>query len=343
MMNPRDGYDGYRSGGYNPISGCQPVRITSQNLQSTFQPKTEWKDEDAALVLLLHLPCFLKEQVRIMADESLRYVRVYGERLLTSKIRRRFDTGYNIPKNCDLMSRMKSEIAGGILTIRIPKNILGLGELEATTSQESPRAQDTTTTGQQKPEKKVEKEAPSGRTSTSFVQKETEGKDVSQKDQDESPQKSNVLSNTTKQLDEKTAGLDGEKVDQNVIAKKENNEAYGKPIEEEKPEKVVEKEEEKNEKIEESKIAESVVLKKKEEEEKNEGGAGGDKDKSNKDVSQESTDMEHASASANKSDKDVGMVDDKYGSVINIYVGVSLILALGAHFHSIFRSSRNKP
>jgi hypothetical protein len=46
----------YWFSGYNPFHGRQPIRsITSQNLQSNFQPKTEWKEEDAALVLLIHL------------------------------------------------------------------------------------------------------------------------------------------------------------------------------------------------------------------------------------------------------------------------------------------------
>ncbi|CAK7325142.1 unnamed protein product [Dovyalis caffra] len=459
MMNPRGDYGGYRYGGYNPIRGRQPVSSTSQNLQSTFQPKTEWKEEDAALVLLLHLPGFVKEQVRILTDESRSYLIVYGERMLEINIRSRFNTGYNIPKNWDL-SRMKSELAGGILTIRIPKIIPAVQrasprELEATTSQESPGAQDTTTTGQLKPEKKVEEETPPGEETDAPSSQKATSKSISQKGQDGSSQKTNVLDNTTKQIDEKAAGHDGEKVDQNVTEKKEKNEAYGKPIEEEKPEKVVEREEEKNGKIEESKVAETGVIKKKEEEEKNEaaaggdkdmsnkdtsreskeskkaesvvlkkkeeegkneaaaggdkaksnkdisqeskeskidqsvvlkkeeeekeeaaaGGdkdesnkdisqeskeskiaesvglkngeeekkeaaAGGDKDKSNKDISQESEDMEHASASANKSDKDVGMVDDKYRLVLNICVGVLVIVALGAHFYSLISSSR---
>jgi len=143
--------------------------------------------------------------------------------MLTNKIRSRFNIGHNIPKNCNL-SQMKSEFSGGILTIRIPRIIpavqrTGPRELEAEISQEGPRPQDT----------------------TSFVRKETEGKvvealspqkaaseSVSQKGHDESPQKANLLSYTTKELYEKTAGLDGEKVDQNVSEKKEKNEAYGK-------------------------------------------------------------------------------------------------------------------
>nr|TKS17146.1 hypothetical protein D5086_0000019770 [Populus alba] len=69
--------------------------------------------------------------------------------MLTNKIRSRFNTGYNIPKNCNL-SQMKSEFYGGILTIRIPRIIpavqrTGLRELEAETSLEGPKPRDTAT------------------------------------------------------------------------------------------------------------------------------------------------------------------------------------------------------
>jgi HSP20 family molecular chaperone IbpA len=49
MMNPRGGYTGFRPRRYN-------LRSTSQNLPTSFQPNTEWKEEDAALVLLVYLP-----------------------------------------------------------------------------------------------------------------------------------------------------------------------------------------------------------------------------------------------------------------------------------------------
>ncbi|KAG6763369.1 hypothetical protein POTOM_030783 [Populus tomentosa] len=402
MMNPRGGYTGFRPRGYNPPRRV-PLRSTSQNIPANFQPNTEWKEEDAALVLLVYLPGFLKEQIVVSADELQSNIRVYGERILANNMRSRFNTAHTVPKNCDL-SQMKLEFDGGILTIRIPKNIPAVkstdtGELEATASQEYPGLQDST--GKPKPEKNGE-ETPSGRTSTTSA-KETEGKDVkapspqkaaseevSQKGQDEAPQKADLLVNTTKQIEEKSAGLDGEKAHQIVTEKKEKNEAHVKPPEEEKPEKVAEKPskeeekgeepkiaekvvekpsvkgEEKDEKGEEPKIAEKVVEKplvkdeeseepktaekvvekplvkeeekesvvlKKEEEEENATAAGGDKEKSNKDISK---DAENARASANK---DEDMKNDENQLVVNIFVAVSIIMAVGAHFYSIFSSS----
>ncbi|KAJ6428703.1 hypothetical protein OIU84_020387 [Salix udensis] len=253
------GYTGFRPRGYNPIRG-QPARTTSQSLPTNFQPKTEWKEEDAALVLLVYLPGFLREQVRVTAEEQIRYIRVDGERILSNNTRNRFNTAYSVPKNCDL-SQMKAGFANGILTIRIPKNIPAVkntdtGEVEATASQEDPGVQDFT--GKPKPEKNGE-ENPSGTTSATSA-KETKGKDVeaieavSQKGQDEGLKKANLLANTAKQIEEKSAGLDGEKGDQNVTEKREKIEPKGKPVEEEKPE----KEEEKGE---EPEIAEKVVEK----------------------------------------------------------------------------------
>ncbi|KAJ6325719.1 hypothetical protein OIU76_012746 [Salix suchowensis] len=96
---------------------------------------------------------------------------------------------------------MKSEFSGGIFqTIRIPKIIpavqrSGPRELEAETSQEGRRPQDTTT-GQPKPEKKGE-DTPSGRASTPFVRKETERKDAEALIK---TSKANLLSNTKKEL-----------------------------------------------------------------------------------------------------------------------------------------------
>ncbi|KAJ6690670.1 hypothetical protein OIU85_006876 [Salix viminalis] len=141
------GYTGFRPRGYNPIRG-QPARTTSQSLPTNFQPKTEWKEEDAALVLLVYLPGFLREQVRVTAEEQIRYIRVDGERILSNNTRNRFNTAYSVPKNCDL-SQMKAGFANGILTIRIPKNIPAVkntdtGEVEATASQEDPGVQEFT-------------------------------------------------------------------------------------------------------------------------------------------------------------------------------------------------------
>ncbi|KAJ6901551.1 hypothetical protein NC651_019356 [Populus alba x Populus x berolinensis] len=375
MMNPRGGYTGFRPRGYNPPRRV-PLRSTSQNLPANFQPNTEWKEEDAAQVLLVYLPGFLKEQIVVSADELQSNIRVYGERILANNMRSRFSTAHTVPKNCDL-SQMKLEFAGGILTIRFPKNIPAVkstdtGELEATASQEYPGLQDST--GKPKPEKNGE-ETPSGRTSTTSA-KETEGKDVkapspqkaaseevSQKGQDEAPQKADLLVNTTKQIEEKSAGLDGEKARQIVTEKKEKNEANVKPVEEEKPEKVAEKPSKEEEKGEEPKIAEKVVEKplvrdekseepktaekvvekplvKEEEkesvvlkEEENATAAGGDKEKSNKDISK---DAENARASANK---DEDMKNDENQLMVNIFVAVSIIMAVGAHFYSIFSSS----
>ncbi|XP_011032943.1 PREDICTED: inactive protein RESTRICTED TEV MOVEMENT 2-like isoform X2 [Populus euphratica] len=358
MMNPRGGYTGFRPRAYNPPRRL-PLRSTSQSLTTNFQPNTEWKEEDAALVLLVYLPGFLKEQVIVTADELQSTIRVYGERVLANNMRSRFNTAHTVPKNCDL-SQTKLDFAGGILIIRIPKNIPAVkstdtGELEATASQEDPGLQDST--GKPKPEKNGE-ETPSGRTSTTFS-KETEGKDVkalspqkaareevSQKGQDEAPRKADLLVNTTKQIEEKSTGLDGEKAHQIVTEKKEKNEANGKRVEEEKEEKVAEKPWKEEEKGEEPKIAEKVVEKplvkeeeeesvvlKKDEEEENATAAGDDKEKSNKDISK---DAENARASANK---DEDMKNDENQLIVNIFVAVSIIMAVGAHFYSIFSSS----
>lgn len=49
-MNPRGGYSGYRYGGYNFNRRKQPVR------HENFEPISEQREEDGALIILVHLP-----------------------------------------------------------------------------------------------------------------------------------------------------------------------------------------------------------------------------------------------------------------------------------------------
>ncbi|KDP34266.1 hypothetical protein JCGZ_12835 [Jatropha curcas] len=86
----------------------------------TFEPKSEMKEQDGALLVLVHLPGFIKEQIRSTKDELTRHIRVYGERVLPNRRRIRFNTGFTIPQYYDL-NKLKTNFEAGILTITIPK------------------------------------------------------------------------------------------------------------------------------------------------------------------------------------------------------------------------------
>ncbi|PNT18504.1 hypothetical protein POPTR_010G245500v4 [Populus trichocarpa] len=82
-----------------------------------FQPKYEWKEEEGASVLLIHLPDFLKEQLSITYVCSSRVVRVTGEKPLAYK---RFDQTFPAPENCEV-NKIQGMFQNGILFITIPK------------------------------------------------------------------------------------------------------------------------------------------------------------------------------------------------------------------------------
>ncbi|KAJ8900011.1 hypothetical protein K2173_024123 [Erythroxylum novogranatense] len=114
-----------RRGGY-------PTPIVYQS----FQPNSEWKKEDGAVVLIVYLPGFLKERIRFTKDKSSRCVRVNGERVLGSNRRLRVNTAYAIPENCNL-DDIETHFLPGVLAIKFPTTITA-PRPESVTTQEPP-------------------------------------------------------------------------------------------------------------------------------------------------------------------------------------------------------------
>ncbi|XP_011024115.1 PREDICTED: protein RESTRICTED TEV MOVEMENT 2-like isoform X2 [Populus euphratica] len=82
-----------------------------------FQPDYAWKEEEGASVLRIHLPDFLKEQLKITYVGSSRNVRVTGEKPLAYK---RFDQTFPAPENCEV-TKIQGAFRDGTLLITIPK------------------------------------------------------------------------------------------------------------------------------------------------------------------------------------------------------------------------------
>ncbi|KAK9733118.1 hypothetical protein RND81_04G044700 [Saponaria officinalis] len=87
-----------------------------------FKPASELKHEEGVDVLLFHLPGFVKEQIRIIA-ESKGILRVHGERLIANNKWSRFQEEVKVPEDCNL-SEIRAKFENDILKITMPKNII---------------------------------------------------------------------------------------------------------------------------------------------------------------------------------------------------------------------------
>ncbi|KAL3718123.1 hypothetical protein ACJRO7_003284 [Eucalyptus globulus] len=111
-----------RSGAPRPptSSSPRPQEMTRPRYED-IQPKSEeWREEKAAHVLDVHLPGFVKEQIRVtLGDNSLSF-NVRGERPLGDNRIGRLNMDYIIPDNSK-MKEMEGRFQDEVLTITIPK------------------------------------------------------------------------------------------------------------------------------------------------------------------------------------------------------------------------------
>ncbi|KAK6933646.1 Alpha crystallin/Hsp20 domain [Dillenia turbinata] len=96
-----------------PPAGVRPV-------YELFKPTFEWmQDEEGSYVLLVYLPGFVKEQIKVIA-ESTGILKIQGERLVVGNKWSRFQEDYLIPENCN-MNAIRARFEGGILYVKMPK------------------------------------------------------------------------------------------------------------------------------------------------------------------------------------------------------------------------------
>ncbi|KAL9244403.1 hypothetical protein vseg_018183 [Gypsophila vaccaria] len=86
-----------------------------------FKPTSELKHEEGVDVLLYHLPGFVKEQIRIIA-ESKGILRVHGERLIANNKWSRFQEEVAVPEDCNL-GEIRAKFDDGVLRITMPRAI----------------------------------------------------------------------------------------------------------------------------------------------------------------------------------------------------------------------------
>ncbi|XP_047339035.1 inactive protein RESTRICTED TEV MOVEMENT 2-like [Impatiens glandulifera] len=86
-----------------------------------FKPMSEWNEEEQSDILLLYLPGFMKEQIRV-STEGVNTLRIQGERLVAGNKWNRFEEDFRIPDRCNL-GGIHAKVQGGVLIITMPKKI----------------------------------------------------------------------------------------------------------------------------------------------------------------------------------------------------------------------------
>ncbi|KAL6989776.1 hypothetical protein U1Q18_015527 [Sarracenia purpurea var. burkii] len=160
-----------QSGRTVPSSGRASVRPVYEE----FRPYSEWKQDDQSVVLLVHLPGFTKEQIRVFI-EGTNTLRVRGERLVGGNKWSRFDEEFRVPGECNIPA-IRGTFAAGTLTITMPKKSPSSSQVEprqaAKTTQETP----TTTSGAEKKADDKSVQPPPGPRETASTTRNQKGRD----------------------------------------------------------------------------------------------------------------------------------------------------------------------
>ncbi|KAF7146860.1 hypothetical protein RHSIM_Rhsim03G0053800 [Rhododendron simsii] len=85
-----------------------------------FEPFCNWRHNDESETLVIHLPAFRKDQLKIQVFNTTNTVKISGERLVDATKRSRFHKEIAIPKDCK-SKEILAKFAGGQLHVVIPK------------------------------------------------------------------------------------------------------------------------------------------------------------------------------------------------------------------------------
>nr|GEY86953.1 inactive protein restricted TEV movement 2-like [Tanacetum cinerariifolium] len=124
-----------RGGRGNPN---RPPRLVAGRVYEQFKPMSEWRQEHDYDTLLVYLPGFQKEYIKV-TTEDLNIVRLRGERLIAENKWSRFQEDYKVPENCE-MRGIRARFDGGILTITMPRKIVVPPPI--TTTQVTPKTEE---------------------------------------------------------------------------------------------------------------------------------------------------------------------------------------------------------
>ncbi|XP_011087397.2 uncharacterized protein LOC105168899 isoform X2 [Sesamum indicum] len=85
-----------------------------------FKPMSEWLQDHQSHFLIIHLPGFVKEQIRVSA-EGRNVIRARGERPVAGNKWSRFQAAFQVPEDGE-MSSIRARFHGQKLTITVPKS-----------------------------------------------------------------------------------------------------------------------------------------------------------------------------------------------------------------------------
>ncbi|CAM9003222.1 unnamed protein product [Rhodiola kirilowii] len=111
-----------------------PARAGGRPVIVDFTPVHDWRaDEEGSAVLVLALPGFTREQVKVTA-EPLGNIRVRGLRHVGNRNWSRFNSEFRVPEDCS-MTGIRAKFENGYLHITIPKK----NPLQSKIPKEEPR------------------------------------------------------------------------------------------------------------------------------------------------------------------------------------------------------------
>ncbi|XP_010543631.1 PREDICTED: LOW QUALITY PROTEIN: inactive protein RESTRICTED TEV MOVEMENT 2 [Tarenaya hassleriana] len=100
------------------------ARQQQQKIQyEDFVPNSDLQDQPDATLLLIHLPGFTREQIKVAYVHATRTLRVTGERRLdgaADKRWSRFNKAFPVPENCRV-DKIHGSFKNGVLSITMPK------------------------------------------------------------------------------------------------------------------------------------------------------------------------------------------------------------------------------
>ncbi|KAA8537059.1 hypothetical protein F0562_029537 [Nyssa sinensis] len=134
-----------RAGG---IGQSRP-RAAVNPVYENFKPISEWKEGESSHILLVYLPGFTKDNIRVQTQNA-NTIRVEGERQAPGNRRHRLLEDFPIPQNCNILAT-RAKFEAGTLTITIPKTSIApppppppprpvaTSKIEAKTTQQAPK------------------------------------------------------------------------------------------------------------------------------------------------------------------------------------------------------------
>ncbi|KAI7740999.1 hypothetical protein M8C21_016565, partial [Ambrosia artemisiifolia] len=100
-----------------------------------FEPSIEWLNDDDCDTLLVYLPGFIKEQLKVLLRS--RTLIISGQRKLHDNTWTRFRKEFPIAEHCDL-TKINAKFEGSILNVKMPKSRTHVAKQEEKTTTNGP-------------------------------------------------------------------------------------------------------------------------------------------------------------------------------------------------------------